>query len=99
MNTTHRGEPFTDREHLRSWLFDPQARDQFVMFRGDNVGVFWNNKRDAPEPIVDRNHWTQLFRLLVATWNISRFHSSTGSAVMGGSSFKESDNSRIHSSA
>ena len=31
------------------------------MFRGDKVGVFWNQKRDPPEPIVDRNHWTQLF--------------------------------------
>lgn len=54
-------EPFTDREHLRWWLGDPNARDQFVMFRGDNVGVFWNNKKDPPESIVDRKHWTQLF--------------------------------------
>lgn len=54
-------EPFTDKEHLRSWLGDPNARDQFAMFRGDNVGVFWNNKKDDPEPVVDRKHWTQLF--------------------------------------
>ena len=31
------------------------------MFRGDNVGVFWNMKKEAPEPVVDRKHWTQLF--------------------------------------
>jgi len=54
-------EPFQDKEHLRSWLGDPNARDQFVMFRGDKVGVFWNMKKEPPEPIVDRLHWTQLF--------------------------------------
>ena len=52
---------FSDRPHLRWWLGDPNARDQFVMFRSDNVGVFWNNKKEAPEPVVDRKHWTQLF--------------------------------------
>lgn len=54
-------EPFQDKEHLRSWLGDPNARDQFAMFRGDNVGVFWNNKNNPPEPVVDRKHWTQFF--------------------------------------
>ncbi|KLJ10927.1 eukaryotic translation initiation factor 3 subunit B [Blastomyces silverae] len=54
-------EPFQEKEHLRSWLGDPSARDQFAMFRGDKVGVFWNMKKDPPENIVDREHWTQLF--------------------------------------
>jgi len=31
------------------------------MFRGDNVGVYWNNKKEEPESVVDRKHWTQLF--------------------------------------
>jgi translation initiation factor 3 subunit B len=56
-------EEFTEKEHLRSWLADPsgRGRDQFVMFRGDSVGVFWNNERDSPEMIVDRMHWTETF--------------------------------------
>ncbi|KAL7271448.1 Translation initiation factor 3 subunit b [Rhizina undulata] len=54
-------EPFVENEHLRSWLGEPNARDQFVMFRGDNVGVFWNKKKDVPEPVVDRQHWTESF--------------------------------------
>ncbi|EFR03543.1 hypothetical protein MGYG_06539 [Nannizzia gypsea CBS 118893] len=54
-------EPFQEKEHLRSWLGDPNARDQFAMYRGDKVGVFWNMKKDPPENIVDRDHWTQLF--------------------------------------
>lgn len=54
-------EPFQEKEHLRSWLSDPNARDQFALFRGDKVGVFWNNKTNPPENVVDRAHWTQLF--------------------------------------
>ncbi|PYI30627.1 eukaryotic translation initiation factor 3 subunit B [Aspergillus indologenus CBS 114.80] len=54
-------EPFKEKEHLRSWLADPNARDQFALYRGDKVGVFWNNKNHPPENVVDRAHWTQLF--------------------------------------
>ncbi|KAI5784715.1 eukaryotic translation initiation factor eIF2A-domain-containing protein [Geopyxis carbonaria] len=54
-------EEFQEQEHLRSWLSDQNARDQMVMYRGDNVGVFWNKKKDAPEPVVDRMHWTESF--------------------------------------
>ncbi|PVH96012.1 eukaryotic translation initiation factor-like protein 3 subunit B [Periconia macrospinosa] len=54
-------EPFQQNEHLRSWLGDPEGRDQMVMFRGEKVGVFWNNKEDAPEPVVDRENWTESF--------------------------------------
>ncbi|GAB7340587.1 hypothetical protein MBLNU457_6998t1 [Dothideomycetes sp. NU457] len=54
-------EPFAEKEHLRWWLGDAEGRDQFVLFRGDNVGVYWNEKEDAPEQIVDRQHWTETF--------------------------------------
>ncbi|EHA26523.1 hypothetical protein ASPNIDRAFT_55391 [Aspergillus niger ATCC 1015] len=54
-------EPFKEKEHLRSWLGDANARDQFALYRGDKVGVFWNNKSNPPENVVDRAHWTQLF--------------------------------------
>jgi translation initiation factor 3 subunit B len=54
-------EPFQQQEHLRSWLGDTEGRDQMVMFRGDKVGVFWNNKEDAPEAVVDRENWTESF--------------------------------------
>jgi translation initiation factor 3 subunit B len=42
-------DPFTEREHLRSWLADPRARDQWVMLKGEDVGVYWNNKSEAPD--------------------------------------------------
>ncbi|PSR92281.1 eukaryotic translation initiation factor 3 [Coniella lustricola] len=56
-------EEFQEKEHLRSFLADPagRGRDQFVMHRGDTVGVFWNNDRDEPENIVDRQFWTETF--------------------------------------
>lgn len=56
-------EEFTEKEHLRWYLKDPsgRGRDQFVMYRGDSVGVFWNNEKDQPENIVDRQHWTEAF--------------------------------------
>ncbi|KAL4884430.1 eukaryotic translation initiation factor 3 subunit B [Aspergillus karnatakaensis] len=54
-------EPFTEKDHLRSWIGDANARDQFALYRGDKVGVFWNNKSNPPENVVDRAHWTQLF--------------------------------------
>ncbi|RYO83032.1 hypothetical protein DL764_009519 [Monosporascus ibericus] len=56
-------EPFQEKEHLRSFLADPsgRGRDQFAMYRGDSVGVFWNNEKDTPENIVDRQHWTESF--------------------------------------
>ncbi|KAM7192470.1 putative eukaryotic translation initiation factor 3 subunit 9 [Rhypophila sp. PSN 637] len=55
--------PFEEQEHLRSFMADPsgRGRDQFVMFRGESVGVFWNNEKDQPENIVDRQHWTETF--------------------------------------
>ncbi|KAF2876811.1 eukaryotic translation initiation factor-like protein 3 subunit B [Massariosphaeria phaeospora] len=54
-------EPFQQKEHLRSWLGDPEGRDQMVMFRGDKVGVFWNNKEEGPDAVVDRENWTESF--------------------------------------
>ncbi|KAG5956484.1 Translation initiation factor 3 subunit b [Claviceps cyperi] len=56
-------DKFTEKEHLRWFMKDPsgRGRDQFVMYRGDNVGVFWNNEKDQPETIVERMHWTETF--------------------------------------
>ena len=54
-------EEFEEKEHLRWWLGDIDARDQIVMYRDNNVAVYWNEKEDAPEQIVDRQHWTEMF--------------------------------------
>jgi translation initiation factor 3 subunit B len=54
-------EPFQEKEHLRWWLGEPNSRDQFVMYRGEQVGVFWNRKKENPEMVVDRQNWTEMF--------------------------------------
>jgi translation initiation factor 3 subunit B len=56
-------DEFVEKEHLRWFLKDPsgRGRDQFVMYRGDSVGVYWNNEKDQPETIVDRPFWTETF--------------------------------------
>lgn len=44
---------------MRWFLKDPsgRGRDQFVMYRGDSVGIYWNNEKDQPENIVERPFW------------------------------------------
>ncbi|KAF4460579.1 eukaryotic translation initiation factor 3 subunit B [Fusarium albosuccineum] len=56
-------DEFTEKEHLRWWLKDPadRGRDQFVMFRGETVGIYWNNEKDQPEGVIERQHWTETF--------------------------------------
>lgn len=54
-------DDFSQREHLRWWLGDPNSRDQFVMHRNESVAVYWNKKKDNPENVVDRLGWTETF--------------------------------------
>jgi translation initiation factor 3 subunit B len=46
--------PFEQPEHLRWWLSEPDSR-------GEKIDVFWNDKEDPPEVIVDRKNWTEFF--------------------------------------
>jgi translation initiation factor 3 subunit B len=47
-------EPYAPKEHLKSWLMDSQSRDQFVMYRGDDVSIYWNRKAESPEHVHTR---------------------------------------------
>jgi translation initiation factor 3 subunit B len=54
---------YLDKEHLRAWLGDPQGRDQYATFRGDEVEVHWHGKPSQcklaykhPDP-----NWTDLY--------------------------------------
>lgn len=53
--------PFQEKEHLRWWVGDEDGRDQFVMFFGEDVGIFWNEKDEQPDEIVKRTQWTESF--------------------------------------
>ena len=37
------------QEHLRAWLADPQGRDQYVTYRGDEVLINWHGKPSQSE--------------------------------------------------
>ncbi|KAJ1928649.1 Translation initiation factor 3 subunit b [Tieghemiomyces parasiticus] len=52
---------YEEREHLRSWLLDERARDEFVTFRGDEVVVSVNNKNGKPDNVFTRNKWTESY--------------------------------------
>lgn len=53
--------PFQPREHQREWLKDPEGRDQFIAFRGEEVGIYWNEQEGEPEKVVERKGWTDTF--------------------------------------
>ncbi|RGB25416.1 eukaryotic translation initiation factor eIF2A-domain-containing protein [Rhizophagus diaphanus] len=82
-------EKFVEKEHLRSWLTDPQARDQFVLYRGDDVSIFWNRKTEPPEEEHKRVYWTETY----VQWSplgtyLSTFHRQ-GIALWGGPSWNK----------
>ena len=42
-------EEYVPKEHLKSWLEDEKARDQFMLLKADTVGIYYNNKAKLPE--------------------------------------------------
>ncbi|KAJ2441591.1 Translation initiation factor 3 subunit b, partial [Coemansia sp. RSA 2424] len=82
-------EPYVEREHLRSWLADEGGRDQFAMYAGQNLSVFWNEAVLAAEEIITRNNWTETH----VQWSplgsyMCTFHRQ-GLALWGGASMKK----------
>ncbi|CAG8445506.1 7837_t:CDS:2 [Ambispora leptoticha] len=82
-------EKFVEKEHLRSWLTDPQARDQFVLYRGDDVYIYWNRKTEPPEEVHKRNNWTETY----VQWSplgtyLATFHRQ-GIVLWGGASWNK----------
>ena len=47
-------EEFKPKEHLKSWLNDVRARDQFALVKGDEFGIYWNNKSELPDKVQER---------------------------------------------
>ncbi|EGW29938.1 uncharacterized protein SPAPADRAFT_63565 [Spathaspora passalidarum NRRL Y-27907] len=45
--------PFHSHGYLKSWLQDKQGRDQMVLHFSDSVGVYWNKKKQDPEPVIE----------------------------------------------
>ncbi|KAJ3157787.1 Translation initiation factor 3 subunit b [Geranomyces variabilis] len=76
--------PFVEKEHLKSWLADPRARDQWVMMKGDEVSIYWNNKSEQPDLDHSRSNWSDMY----VSWSpkgtyLATFHKQ-GIALWGG---------------
>lgn len=54
-------EPFQEKDHLRSWLADPQSRDQLVMCVNESVSVNWHQRTGSPLEIQKRDRWTESY--------------------------------------
>lgn len=69
-------EAFVEKEHLKSWLMDERGRDEWVMTRGDDTGIYWSNRTDEPIPIHNRqvNSNNKQGRELVGESSSSRMH-------------------------
>ncbi|KAH9018805.1 translation initiation factor eIF-3b [Lactarius deliciosus] len=48
-------EEYLTKEHLRAWLADPQGRDQYVTYRGDEVSIRWHSRPSQCEVAFEDN--------------------------------------------
>ncbi|KAF8216115.1 eukaryotic translation initiation factor eIF2A-domain-containing protein [Mycena galopus ATCC 62051] len=81
-------EEYTPREHLRAWLADPQGRDQYVTYRGEDVEIWWHGKPSQAE-LAMKPDWKDF---LYTAWSplgtyIATLHRQ-GVRLWGGSSWK-----------
>ncbi|KAJ2296971.1 Translation initiation factor 3 subunit b, partial [Coemansia sp. RSA 2706] len=82
-------EPYVEREHLKWWLADDAARDQFVTYVDQNLSVFWNEPVQPAELVKS---WPNLSTSQLK-WSphgsyMCTLHSH-GLALWGGPSWKE----------
>lgn len=81
-------EEYTHREHLRAWLADPQGRDQYVTYRGEEVNIHWHGKPSQCE-VAHKPDWKDF---LYVAWSplgtyIATLHRQ-GVRLWGGPSWK-----------
>ncbi|AMD20557.1 HDL187Cp [Eremothecium sinecaudum] len=51
--------PYEPTGYLRSWLQDPQGRDQFVLQKGEKTAIYWYRNHMQPEAVVEpRKNWS-----------------------------------------
>ncbi|TPX71053.1 hypothetical protein SpCBS45565_g01197 [Spizellomyces sp. 'palustris'] len=82
-------EPFVEKEYMKSWLGDPRARDQWVMMKGEDVSIYWNNKGEQPDLVHSRSNWSDMY----VSWSpkgtyLATFHKQ-GIVLWGGPSWSK----------
>ncbi|KAJ1554947.1 Translation initiation factor 3 subunit b, partial [Nowakowskiella sp. JEL0078] len=81
-------ETFVEKEHLKGWLTDEKARDQFVIMRGNDTGIYWNNKTEPPQLAHKRDGWADMLAWSPLGTYLQTFHKQ-GAALWGGASFTQ----------
>ena len=82
-------DPFEEKEYLKSWLSDDQARDQFLVNHAGNVlNIYWNNKRGSPEQIQARGGWCDTGALWSTRGSYLVTLHTQGVQLWGGEHFK-----------
>ncbi|CAK5280263.1 unnamed protein product [Mycena citricolor] len=81
-------EEYVPREHLRAWLADPQGRDQFITYRGEDVEIHWHGKPSQSE-LAMKPDWKDF---LYVAWSpvgtfVATLHRQ-GVRLWGGNSWK-----------
>lgn len=49
---------FVEKEYLKGWLMDTRYRDQYVIVKGVETSIAWNNKSDEAEIAYSRKNWS-----------------------------------------
>ncbi|KAG0145988.1 hypothetical protein CROQUDRAFT_657918 [Cronartium quercuum f. sp. fusiforme G11] len=84
-------EGYKPRGHLKSWLADPQSRDQMILYQGEDVKVAWHGRNGAPEVAHKRTKWTEAYTAWSPEGTILATVHNQGVALWGGPNFD-----RIH---
>ncbi|KAH9825233.1 eukaryotic translation initiation factor 3 subunit 9 [Melampsora americana] len=84
-------EEYKPRGHLKSWLADPQNRDQMILYQGEDVKVAWHGRNGVPEVAHKRTKWTEAYTAWSHEGTILATVHNQGVALWGGHNFD-----RIH---
>ena len=80
-------QPFEPRPYLKSWLMDPNARDQFALQRGEEFTIYWNNKSEKPQLETSRLNWSDTFVMWSPLGSYMATFHKQGIALWGGATF------------
>ncbi|OMJ17819.1 Eukaryotic translation initiation factor 3 subunit B [Smittium culicis] len=80
---------FVPMDHMKYWLLDEQARDQFCMQHDQDLSTNWNNRGTSVENIVTRKGWTETyFQWSTLGTYLTTLHKQ-GAVLWGGPTFQK----------
>ncbi|KAM0683156.1 Translation initiation factor 3 subunit b [Mitosporidium daphniae] len=80
-------EPFTEKGHLKSWLCDERARDQFLAHHSDSISIFWNEGAHQDERVFSQSNISDRLQWSTTGIYLASFHQQ-GIMISGGPTFQ-----------